>query len=103
MLPTTKEVNDLLPHYQAIQLKIAEWRARDSNENAWLYDGASSDLSNAWKWIYRMGVRHQVLHPGDTRPGEEVARHRKAMSDLLEVEAKGRRLEKERRESEGQE
>lgn len=80
MLPTTKEVNELLPHYQAIQLKLCEWRERDDNSNAWLYDGARQDLSNAWKWIYRMGVRHQLLYPD---PVEELPPEPKTTIDLM--------------------
>jgi hypothetical protein len=60
MLPNTTECNALLPHYQQLQKTILAWRERDP-DNAWLYDGASQDLSNAWKWIYRMGLRSELL------------------------------------------
>lgn len=64
-LPNTEEVNALIVHYQAIQKKLEEWKARDVPENAWLYDGARQDIAAAWKWVYRMGVRQQVLEPAN--------------------------------------
>jgi len=60
-LPTTEEVNALMPHYAAIQKKLAEWQERDPNkENEWLYIYAQKDIKTAWQQVYRMGVRYQL-------------------------------------------
>lgn len=40
---------------------IEDWKDRDIADNAWLYDGARADIAAAWKWVYRMGVRQQIL------------------------------------------
>lgn len=64
-LPNTEECNSLIGHYKAIQEQIAAWKARDIESNEWLYNGASQDIAAAWKWVYRMGVRHQILEKKD--------------------------------------
>lgn len=59
-LPASSECNSIFHHYIAIRMMLLRWKARDP-ENEDLYEWALNDIATAWKGVYRLGVRKQLI------------------------------------------
>lgn len=65
MYPSDDEINKHCPTFKAALEDVFAWKSRDPNlEHTQDYVQALKAIDEAWKSLYRLGIRRQLMEDG---------------------------------------